>query len=116
MTKYVAPIAIYNYASLRIFKKLYKIQTCQCSHFFQDLIVYTLIDRFLCYYKLGNTIHNVVVWTIILERWFFFYFKMIRSYINDDYRVRRLKYEKKYSIIYEKSTDKSTEKSEETID
>ena len=66
-------------------------------------IVYTLIDRFLCYYKLGNTIHNVVVWTIILERWFFFYFKMIRSYINDDYRVRRLKYQKKYSIIYDKS-------------
>jgi len=66
-------------------------------------IVYTLIDRFLCYYKFSNTLHNIVVWTIILERWFFFYFKMIRSYINDDYRVRRLKYEKKYSIIYDKS-------------
>ncbi len=59
-------------------------------------LVYFLIDRCISLIK----IQNPVLWTIILERWFFFYFKMIRSYMYDHYHTRQKKYEQKYGIKY----------------
>lgn len=37
---------------------------------------------------------------LILERWFFFGFKVIRSIIRNDYIRNRNKYTKKYKLIY----------------
>lgn len=37
---------------------------------------------------------------LILERWFFFIFKIIRSIYRNDYIRNRIKYETKYKIIY----------------
>ena len=37
---------------------------------------------------------------LILERWFFFIFKIIRSLLRNDYIRNRIKYETKYKIIY----------------
>ena len=37
---------------------------------------------------------------LILERWFFFIFKIIRSIYRNDYIRNRTKYETKYKIIY----------------
>ncbi len=37
---------------------------------------------------------------LILERWFFFIFKIIRSLLRNDYIRNRTKYETKYKIIY----------------
>lgn len=40
-------------------------------------------------------------WIILmLERWFFFLFKIIRSIINDDYNNKKKKYIEKYRLIY----------------
>jgi len=40
-------------------------------------------------------------WIILmLERWFFFLFKIIRSIINDDYNNKKQKYIEKYRLIY----------------
>ena len=40
-------------------------------------------------------------WLILmLERWFFFAFKIIRSIINNDYHNKKQKYIKKYKLIY----------------
>jgi len=60
-----------------------------------------MIDRILSYYKLKN----VVLWTIILERWFFFYFKMIRSHLLDHYHLRKQKYKVKYALKYDSSQE-----------
>ena len=37
---------------------------------------------------------------LIYERWFFFLYKIIRSYINDDYYIRKKKYQIKYNLKY----------------
>jgi len=37
---------------------------------------------------------------LILERWFFFIFKIIRSLLRNDYMRNRIKYETKYKLIY----------------
>ena len=36
MIRYVTPIAIYNYAALRLFEKLYQIQARECHNLFTD--------------------------------------------------------------------------------
>lgn len=41
-----------------------------------------------------------VLLSIIWERIFFFVFKIIRSYLNDDYNRKKEKYIKKYGIKY----------------
>ena len=43
---------------------------------------------------------NNIYLILILERWFFFGFKVIRSLIRNDYMVNRKKYIKKYKLIY----------------
>jgi hypothetical protein len=53
------------------------------------------------YFILNLAIQTNNTWLIlILERWFFFAFKIIRSIINNDYNNKKQKYIKKYNIIY----------------
>ena len=53
------------------------------------------------YYILKLTIQTDNTWIILmLERWFFFLFKIIRSIINDDYNNKKQKYIEKYKLIY----------------
>jgi hypothetical protein len=53
------------------------------------------------YFILHLAIQTNNTWLIlILERWFFFAFKIIRSIINNDYNNKKQKYIKKYNIIY----------------
>ena len=40
---------------------------------------------------------------LILERWFFFGFKIIRSALRGDYMKNREKYIKKYNLIYDET-------------
>jgi len=60
--------------------------------FIRTIYIYFIIQLFVK----GNNIWM----TLMLERWFFFVFKIIRSFIRNDYIRNRLKYEKKYSLIY----------------
>ena len=53
------------------------------------------------YYLLKLSIQTNNTWLILmLERWFFFIFKIIKSIINDDYNNKKLKYIEKYKLIY----------------
>ncbi len=49
--------------------------------------------------KLAAQTNNIYL-ILILERWFFFIFKIIRSIYRNDYIRNRTKYETKYKLIY----------------
>lgn len=44
--------------------------------------------------------NNIILYTLIYERWFFLIYKTILSYINNDYYFKREKYIKKYGLQY----------------
>jgi hypothetical protein len=53
------------------------------------------------YYLLKLSIQTNNTWLILmLERWFFFIFKIIKSIINNDYNNKKQKYIEKYKLIY----------------
>ena len=53
------------------------------------------------YYLLKLSIQTNNTWLILmLERWFFFVFKIIKSIINNDYNNKKKKYIEKYKLIY----------------
>ena len=53
------------------------------------------------YLVLHLSIQTNNTWMILMiERWFFFIFKIIRSVYRNDYIRNRKKYETKYKIIY----------------
>jgi len=91
---FVTPISGY-------LKNYIKYKQVNVVTFSRTPLVYITIDRFLSYCKL----QNIVLWTIILERWFFFYFKMIRAYIQDHYHKRKQKYKQKHGLVYSDSEE-----------
>jgi len=77
-------------------KNYVKYKRVNLGIFARTPIIYVILDRVLSYYR----IKNIVLWTLILERWIFFYLKIFRSYYGNQYWVRRDKYEKKYNLTY----------------
>jgi hypothetical protein len=60
--------------------------------FIRTFYIYLLLHLF---FKPDNQ------WMIlILERWFFFMFKIIRSILRNDYESKKQKYIKKYNLTY----------------
>ena len=63
------------------------------------------------YYILKLFIQTNNTWLILmLERWFFFAFKIIRSFIRNDYIRNQKKYEEKYKLIYPIQVDNQDER------
>jgi len=59
------------------------------------------------YLVLHLSIQTNNTWMILMiERWFFFVFKIIRSIYRNDYIRNRKKYEKKYKLIYSIQEDR----------
>ena len=58
--------------------------------------LYLFIDTILRRYK----VNNIIMWTLILERWFFFCYKILIAYIYDYYHNRKQKYIQKYNHGY----------------
>ena len=55
----------------------------------------------LIYFLLKNIFLNASPYQLLIyERWFFFIYKIIRSYVNDDYHLRKKKYQIKYNLKY----------------
>ena len=77
-------------------KNYVKYKRVNIAIFARTPMTYMVIDRILSYYR----VKNIILWTLILERWFFFYMKIFQSYFGDCYRVKQKKYEKKYNLIY----------------
>ena len=60
------------------------------------------IRTFYIYLTLHLLIQTNNKWMIlILERWFFFFFKIIRSILRNDYESKKQKYIKKYNLTYQ---------------
>ena len=78
-------------------KNYLKYKRVHLRTFARTPLVYFWIDRCLCLCK----VQNPVLWCLILERWFFFYYKIVRAYWLDVYHTRREKYIKKYGLQYE---------------
>ncbi len=53
----------------------------------------------LIYFFLHKFFNNIFQ-IIIIERWLLFIYKIIRSYIRDDYIRNKYKYQLKYGLIY----------------
>ena len=66
--------------------------------FIRTFYIYSLIQ---CIIQTNN-----IYLILILERWFFFGFKVIRSVLRNDYTRNRKKYIKKYNLIYDKDNAK----------
>ncbi len=53
------------------------------------------------YLLLNFSFHNLSPYQLLIyERWFFFLYKISLSYVNDDYHVKKDKYQKKYNLKY----------------
>ena len=65
--------------------------------FIRTLYIYTTLQLLIQ----TNNIYII----LILERWFFFFFKIIRSIIRNDYIRNRNKYIQKYNITYDDASD-----------
>ena len=65
-----------------------------------NIIVF--IRTFYIYLTLNLLIQTNNKWMIlILERWFFFIFKIIRSILRNDYESKKQKYIQKYNLTYQ---------------
>lgn len=79
--------ALRNYVKYKKFK---------LEIFFRTPITYFIIHKILQIYKSNN----VILYTLIFERWYFLLYKTLLSIINDDYHSKKQKYIKKYNLKY----------------
>jgi hypothetical protein len=55
-------------------------------------VIYNLLNLF--------QIENIILLSIIFERWIMFVYKIIMAYVNDDYNKKKEKYKIKYNLEY----------------
>ena len=79
-----------------LLKNYMKYKKMNMITFSRTPLVYLLIDRLLSYFKMKN----VVLWTLIIERWFFFTIKIFISWYKQTYIERINKYKIKYNMSY----------------
>lgn len=77
------------------FKNYVKYKRFNLLIFIRTLYIYAMLQYFIQ----TNNIYLI----LILERWFFFGFKIIRSALRGDYMKNREKYIKKYNLIYDET-------------
>ena len=73
-----------------------KYKQCNVRMFMRTPMVYALF-HFL-FFLLGQ--ENIILKTLICERWFFFIDKSIMSLWRNDYMKNKEKYKKKYGLTY----------------
>jgi len=83
---------------LGLIKNYIKYKKLSILIFFRTPFINLLIEKILFY----KNYQNRVLLSIICERIFFFIFKITRSYINNDYIIKKNKYIKKYGLNYDK--------------
>jgi hypothetical protein len=90
-------LLLYSITPISGFVKNYvKYKQVNFMIFARTPVLYLLIDKILRYYK----VNNIIMWTLILERWFFFYYKILIAYLYDHYHKRKQKYIQKYNLRY----------------
>lgn len=72
--------------------------------FLRTPILYVMIDKLLLIYchMYPRLFHMYprLLWTLIIERWFLFQYKIMYSLLFDLYHTRKQKYITKYNLVY----------------
>ena len=90
-------LILYTITPLLGFLRNYvKYKQCNLSMFFRTPLTYFFLHLF----QLLLRQRNIILKTLILERWFFFIYKTLKSLINKDYYTNKEKYIKKYGLVY----------------
>ena len=84
---------------LGLIKNYVKYKRLSILIFLRTPLINLFIEKILFY----KNYQNRVLLSIIYERIFFFLFKITRSYINNDYIIKKNKYIKKYGLNYNKN-------------
>ena len=79
--------ALRNYVKYKQFKTMIFIKT-PITYF----IIHKLLEIIKC--------NNIILYTLILERWYFLLYKTFLSIFNDDHNIKKQKYIKKYNLKY----------------
>ena len=81
--------------NLGLLRNYIKYKTLSLTTYFRTPVLYFIIHCWLFY--VGH--RNVIYKTIIFERWYWFLYKSLKSYIKDDYNVKKEKYKTKYKLV-----------------
>ena len=85
--------------SLGFLRNYVKYKQVNIKMFLRTPLTYSVIHFFLCI----SGHRNIVLKTLISERWFFFIYKTYLSLKNNDYMKNKEKYIKKYELKYKSS-------------
>ena len=81
--------------NLGLLRNYIKYKTLSLTTYLRTPALYFIIHFWLL--LVGH--RNVIYKTIIYERWYWFLYKSLKSYIKDDYNVKKEKYKIKYKLV-----------------
>lgn len=81
--------------NLGLLRNYIKYKTLSISTYLRTPLLYLIIHFWLL--LVGH--RNIIYKTIIYERWYWFFYKSLKSYIKDDYNVKKEKYKIKYKLV-----------------
>ena len=81
--------------NLGLLRNYIKYKSLSVTTYLRTPLLYLIIHFWLL--LVGH--RNVIYKTIIFERWYWFLYKSLKSYIKDDYNVKKEKYKIKYKLV-----------------
>lgn len=81
--------------NLGLLRNYIKYKTLKLATYLRTPLLYLIIHFWLL--LVGH--RNIIYKTIIYERWYWFLYKSLKSYIKDDYNVKKEKYKAKYKLV-----------------
>jgi len=81
--------------NLGLLRNYIKYKTLKLTTYLRTPLLYLIIHFWLL--LVGH--RNIIYKTIIYERWYWFLYKSLKSYIKDDYNVKKEKYKAKYKLV-----------------
>ena len=81
--------------NLGLLRNYIKYKTLKLATYLRTPLLYLIIHFWLL--LVGH--RNIIYKTIIYERWYWFLYKSLKSYIKDDYNVKKEKYKIKYNLV-----------------
>ena len=81
--------------NLGLLRNYIKYKTLSLTTYLRTPLLYFIIHFWLL--LVGH--RNIIYKTIIFERWYWFLYKSLKSYIKDDYNVKKEKYKAKYKLV-----------------
>lgn len=82
--------------TLGLLRNYSKYKRCDFRTYIRSPLLYVFFHFFM--FLLGA--ENIIFKTLIFERWYFLYYKSLKSLINNDYMKNKDKYIEKYGLTY----------------